>query len=89
MGVPVLTMNGFSFISRCGASINKNIGMSDLIASNYEEYISIAKKLSKDHELHEKNGYKLREKAIISPLCDTKTFGKDFEKLLNGILKYN
>ncbi len=89
MGVPVLTMNGFSFISRCGVSINKNIGMSDLIASNYEEYISIAKKLSKDHELHEKNGYKLREKAIISPLCDTKTFGKDFEKLLNGILKYN
>ena len=46
------------------------------------------KKISKDHEAHEKNGFKLREKAIISPLCDTKTFGKDFEKLLNGILKY-
>ena len=45
MGVPVLTMHGFNFNSRCGASINKNIGMKDLIANNYEEYISIAKNL--------------------------------------------
>ena len=86
MGVPVLTMNGFSFISRCGVSINKNIGMSDFIASNKDEYIFIAKNLSKDSELHIKNGVKLREKAIKSSLCDTKAFGKDFEKLINEIL---
>ena len=85
MGVPVLTMEGFNFNSRCGASINKNIGMTSLIASNYDEYISIANKLSKDGELHKKNGKKLREKAINSPLCDTLTFAKDFEKILKDI----
>ena len=86
MGVPVLTMNGFNFNSRCGASINKNLGMPDLIAQNYNEYISIAKKLSIDNELHNKNGIKLREKAINSSLFDTKTFAKDFEKVLRTVL---
>ena len=82
MGVPVLTMEGFNFNSRCGASINKNIDMMSLIASNYDEYISIANKLSKDNKLHQKNGKKLREKTINSPLCDTM---KDFEKILKDI----
>ena len=79
-------MKGFNFVSRGGSSINKNIGMPDLIASNYAEYISIANKLINDRELHIKNGNKLREKAINSPLCDTVTFAKDFEKLLKGVL---
>ncbi len=86
MGVPVITMRGFNFVSRCGASINKNLGMPNLIASNYDEYISIANKLSNDRELHIKNGQKLREKAINSPLCDIITFAKDFEKLLKRVL---
>ena len=46
MGVPVITMNGFNFNSRCGESINKNIQMNNLIAQNEEEYISIATNLS-------------------------------------------
>ncbi len=86
MGVPAITMRGFNFVSRAGASINKNIGMTDLIASNYDEYISIANKLSNDRELHVRNGHNLREKAINSPLCDTITFAKDFEKLLKSVL---
>ena len=86
MGVPVLTMNGFNFNSRCGVSINKNIGMLDLIAKNYDEYVSIAKKMSEDHELHFKNGIKLRERVINSSLFDTKSFAKDFEKILWQIL---
>ena len=34
MGVPVLTLEGFNFNSRCGSSINKNLGLDDLIAKN-------------------------------------------------------
>ena len=86
MGVPVLTLNGFNFNSRCGVSINKNIGMLDFIANNYDEYVSIAKKMSLDHELHFKNGIKLREKAINSALFDTKLFAKEFEKVLWKVL---
>ena len=86
MGVPVLTMNGFNFSSRFGVTINKNIDMLDFIATNYDDYIYIAKKLSKDHELHTKNGIKLREKVIKSSLFDTKKFAKDFEKILKEVL---
>ena len=84
-GVPVNVLKGFNFNSRCGASINKNIGMKDLIANNYEEYISIAKNLKQDHELHLKNGNSLRERALKSALFDTKSFAKDFEKLIRDI----
>ena len=38
MGLPVLTMKGFNFNSRCGES-NKNIEMDDLIAKNDEDYL--------------------------------------------------
>jgi len=39
MGVPVLTMKGFNFNSRCGESINKNLGTNELIAENEKEYV--------------------------------------------------
>ena len=86
MGVPVLTMNGFNFNSRCGASINKNLGMPDLIAQNYNEYISIAKKLSIDNELHNKNGIKLGKKPSMHLCLTLKRFAKDFEKVLRTVL---
>ena len=60
--------------------------MTDLIASNYDEYICIADKLSNDRELHVISGHNLRKKTINSPLCDTTTFAKDFEKLLKRVL---
>ena len=39
MGVPVITMAGYNFNSRCGESINKNLNMENLIAKNEDEYI--------------------------------------------------
>jgi len=48
MGVPVLTITGEKFISRCGLSINKNLGLEDWIAKNPEDYINKAVMFSKD-----------------------------------------
>ena len=39
MGAPILTMKGFNFNSRCGESINYNIGLPELIAKNEDDYI--------------------------------------------------
>ena len=50
MGVPVLTMAGYNFNSRCGESINKNLGMEQLIAKDEKEYIFKATDLSNDKE---------------------------------------
>ena len=38
MGVPVLTLKGFNFNSRCGESINKNLKLENFIAESYDDY---------------------------------------------------
>ena len=40
--IPVLTMEGNNFLSRCGSSVNMNLGMEDWIAKNNDEYIEKA-----------------------------------------------
>jgi len=85
MGVPVLTMQGFNFNSRCGESINKNINMDELIASDDDDYVTKAKSLISEKKLNEKYGIKLRDKALKSPLFDTDKFVKDFENLIYEI----
>ena len=86
MGVPVLTMRGFNFNSRCGESINNNIGLNDLIADNDQDYIKKATALSSEKNLSSKYGLSLRERALKSPLFDTEKFVKDFENLLKKVV---
>ena len=72
MGVPVLTMAGYNFNSRCGESINKNLNMEQLIAKNEEDYISKAVNLNIDRD----KLFDLRKSifldAIKSPLFNKK-----------------
>ena len=49
-GVPVLTIDGNNFNSRCGASIMKNSGIEYLIARDQKEYISKAVFLSQNKD---------------------------------------
>ena len=83
MGVPVLTLKGNNFVSRCGESINLNLEMPDLIAKNKEDYINKALTLSEDVDTLNKIRKSLRQKALDSPLFNTKKFGEQFEKMLN------
>ncbi len=82
MGLPVLSMKGFNMNSRCGESINKNLGMDHLIADDYEDYVNKAIMLKKDESLKKNYGINLRDKALASPLFDTSLFTKNFEKIL-------
>ena len=47
MGVPVITMAGYNFNSRCGESINKNLGIDQLIAKDENDYVQKIVNLSK------------------------------------------
>lgn len=85
MGIPVLTMKGFNFNSRCGESINKNIDMEHLIAADDEDYIKKAKSLILENNLSKDYGLKLRQKALSSPLFDTNNFSKNFENLMKEV----
>ena len=48
--VPVVTMKGYNFNSRCGESINKNLKLEELIAENKEDYIKKAVNLAENEK---------------------------------------
>ena len=85
MGVPVITMKGYNFNSRCGESIIKNLGVEELIANNEDDYILKAQKIANDKdkllELR-KNIFKISHET---PLFDTKQFSQDFFGILEKI----
>ena len=82
MNVPILTMKGFNFNSRCGESINKNIGINYLIAKDEREYIDKAIELSKDVEKLTRIRNKIFNEVAPSSLFDKKKFSLEFFKSL-------
>ena len=84
MGKPVLTMKGNNFNSRCGESINKNLGLENFIA-NDESYYKKALEFYENHNKIEKIGSDLRDQALSSSLLDAKNFSKNFYNKLHEI----
>ncbi len=89
MGVPVLTKAGNNFVSRCGESININLGMKDFIAIDNDDYILKATSLCENIDYITKIRKTLREKAKNSPLFDVDKFGDDFSELMIDLWKKN
>ena len=85
MGVPVLTIKGFNFNSRCGESINKNLKLENFIAENYDDYCLKALDLYKNTNYLKNLRKELRNKAISSPLFDSKSFALAFSKKIKTI----
>ena len=85
MGVPVLTMKGFNFNSRCGESININLQMENFIAKNKDDYFEKAISIQNNPDILKKIRYNLRNKALSSPLFDTESFTKDFTEILKKV----
>jgi len=87
MGKPFLTLAGNNFNSRCGKSINLNLGLEEFIAKSEDEYIE------KALYFYQNPGYlfeivkNLRTKALASSLFDTSTFTKSFTSILQNIYK--
>ena len=82
MGVPILVLKGKKFISKCGESINNNLGMIDWIGENKEDYISKATKICSDYDKLSEIRANLRHKALNSPLFDNKKFAENFHEAL-------
>ena len=85
MGVPVLTIKGFNFNSRCGESINKNIKLENFIAENYDDYYLKALDLYKNISYLKSIRKELRNNVISSPLFDNKNFASIFSKKIKTI----
>jgi len=86
MGVPVLTMAGYNFNSRCGVSINKNLNMEQLIAKDEDDYVSKAVSLSSERDKFINLRKSLFKDAIKSPLFDGNKFSENFFKLLKEVI---
>ena len=80
LGIPILTMEGNNFLSRCGSSINMNLGMEEWIAKNNDDYIEKAIFFSSSKEIL--SDYK---KKLIKEKCENKIFNNNLfaQDLLN------
>lgn len=81
MGVPIVTLTGDLPINRQTKSFLGFVGLDDLVANNYDEYISIAISLSSDYERLCTIREALRNRMSSSPLCDTKEYVASVEHL--------
>ena len=87
MGVPVITMAGYNFNSRCGESINKNLGLDQLIAKDENDYVQKAINFANDKEKYINLRKCVFTDAIKSPLFDTKRFAENFFNALRKVIK--
>ena len=85
MGVPILTLKGHNFTSRCGESININCNLQEFIAKDKKDYVNKAVNLCKDLEKLKKLKKNLREMAMKSSLFDSKGFAESFYEKLKDL----
>ena len=82
MCVPLLTIKGDRFVSKCGESINNNLNMYDWIADNEEDYIRRAILFSSNVNELENVRKKLRIFSRNSSLFDMKKYANNFSIVL-------
>jgi len=79
MGVPVVTLAGMAYGGRVGASLLRNVGLPELIASTTEEYRKVTLDLAADLPRLRSLRGNLRGMMRASPLMDYETFTRNVE----------
>ncbi len=83
-GVPVITLQGDHFISRAPSSILKNIGLTEMITFDLDEYEALAVRLATHPGELELICEKIKYNRLKEPIFDTARFVNNYEK---GLLK--
>lgn len=79
MGVPVITLAGDRHASRVGASLLSCVGLNELVANSHEEYVDMAIKLAADEARLLSYRQTMRNRILVSPLCDADGFARRWE----------
>lgn len=79
MGVPVVTLVGQTVVGRAGVSQLSNLGLTDLIAHDPDEFVRIAVALTHDHSRLAELRRTLRGRMQASPLTDAAGFARGVE----------
>lgn len=85
MGVPLLTRRGDRMIAHQGESILHNVGLTDWIAADNDDYIERAAAHAGDLARLAQLRSELRARLLASPLCDAERFARNFETALAGM----
>ncbi len=85
MGVPVITCPFETFASRHTLSHLSNIGLTETIAHNLDEYVNLAVSLAVDPDQLAELRSSLRERVASSPLCDGQRFAANFMALVSQV----
>ena len=80
MNVPVVSMEGFNFNSRCGESILINSNLKDLVAKNKDDYISKVLSFANDLDKLEKTRKFIFDEVLKTNTFNTKKFAGNFWK---------
>ena len=80
MNVPVISLAGFNFNSRCGESILINSDLKDLVAKNKDDYISKVVSLANDTNKLKKIRKFIFEEVLKTNTFNTKKFAANFWK---------
>ena len=82
MGVPLYVLKGKTFLSKCGESINNNLGMGKWIANDEKEYFFKILKLTSDFNKLSQTREYLIKKVNDSILFNSSLFASNFDKIL-------
>lgn len=87
MGVPIITLCGDRFVSRVGATILANIGLSECITDSLEAYIDQSVALASDLPRLIELRRNLRDRLLNSPICDGSVFTQNLEAAYRRVWK--
>ena len=87
MGVPVITLEGQSHVSRVSVSILQNIGLKDCIAKTPEEYIDKTIQMASDISFLSQIRTQLRSIVRFSSLCQLQDYVSDLERTYQWMWK--
>jgi predicted O-linked N-acetylglucosamine transferase (SPINDLY family) len=86
MGVPVVTLAGATHATRVGVSILENVGLSELIALNADQYVDIAVALANNPAHLQEYRSSMRTRLRNSQLLDADAFTDDLERAYRWML---
>ncbi|MBF0126625.1 MAG: tetratricopeptide repeat protein [Magnetococcales bacterium] len=81
-GVPMITLQGETHVSRIAASLLHGVGLPDLITGSWEAYFALALDLARNPERLDGVRARLLGNRAHSPLFDVPHFVRDLERLL-------
>ena len=87
MCVPILTLKGDYFVSKCGESINSSLNMKEWIANDIDSYVNKSIVFSKDFSILNQIKNKLILHSRNSDLFNSEKFSLDFSEILKTTWK--